>query len=60
MKAFNVIVLVFLVLLGSFVAMALERFHLQDSRIRRLEDRVEGLEAGSQTLDMRLELRHAI
>jgi len=51
---------VLIVLVGVFCAMTLERFRLQDSRIRWVEDRIDRIEPKLDALDMRLEIRHAL
>ncbi len=64
MKPFNIMMVVFLVLLIVFVISSLERMKLQDSRIRRLEDRLEAVEKDLiqdvHGIDLRPELRHAL
>ena len=67
MKPFNIMAVVFLVLLGTFVVMTLERLKLQDSRIFRLEERIQELEWNAREsegktphTDWRPEIEHAL
>jgi len=60
MRPATMLFVVLIVLVGVFCAMTLERFRLQDSRIRWVEDRIDRIEPKLDALDMRLEIRHAL
>lgn len=51
MRPFNLLFAVFMVLIGAFVAMTLQRLNLQDRRIFILEDRVRSIETSSVCTD---------
>lgn len=52
MRPFNIMAVVFLVLLGAFVAMTMGRMRLQDQRIEMIQDRLHSLEMGSACEDL--------